>query len=591
MMAFVRIYYLVLLILGLSNISFAQEALPEAMPEEAYTPPPKAVPFTLTSKQALPAANQIELPPLSEEEAEGLFESDNPLSPTKKIKVGVDRDLYLSGPTATDPSLGLVTPLPDGSVLWTLRIRSEGALGTRLHLMDCSLGEGEQIIVYDPANVDQAVGPFQGKGPNGNGDFYSPTLFTQEFVLEYHTPGLPDKPSFRIKGVNHLADGATDLINEKILPCHNDITCFGGYNYRNGIGRMYFIDGGSGYVCSGSLLVDVDPNSYVPYFLTANHCIANQATANTLEVYWRYDTPSCNGVPPGLGSLTKSVGATLLSTRDLSVSDFCFLRLTQDPPPGTYFLGWNAADNLTGTPIHGIHHPDGSFKRISFGSITQDYNFSNLNEANYWVVSWNSGVTESGSSGSPLIMGQGAVIGSLTGGVPDNPCANISAARDAYGRFSKTYPFIQGWINVIPPSPTPTRTFTNTATPTRTPTATQTPTQTRTDTPSATPSFTQTPTATPSATKTLTPSATHSPTRTNTVTQTPSATLTSSFTQTPTKTPTPTATGTSPATPTATATFTSSIGDQIFYYSINWYAPAYQVTDLISLIESFHTTP
>ncbi len=589
-MAYLRCFSLALILIWTLKGSTAQQALPEMMPEEAYTPPPKAVPFSLAARKAVPAANQIELPPLSEEEAEGIFETENPLQEAKRIKVGVDRDLYLSGPTATDPSPGLVTQLSDGTVLWTLRIRSEGALGTRLHILDCSLGAGESLVVYNPGNLGEAVGPFEGKGPDGSGDFYTPTVFSQEFVIEYHAPALPGKPAFRIKGVNHLARDLSEFFQNKVLPCHNDISCFTGnnaYYYRNGIGRMYFIDGGSGYVCSGALLVDVDPNTFIPYFLTANHCIATQAAANTLEVYWRYDTPFCNGTPPELSTLSRSIGATLLSTRDLSVSDFCFLRLTQDPPSGTYFLGWNAADNFIGTPIHGIHHPDGSFKRISFGSVTQDYNFSNLNESNYWVVSWTSGVTEGGSSGSPLIMGQGVLIGSLTGGVPDNPCANISTARDAYGRFSKTYPFIQGWINVIPPSPTPTRTFTSTATETRTPTPTQTPSFTRTPTATATTTFTATPTATPSPTRTATPSATPSPTRTATETQTPSPTRTATFTQSPTTTKTPTSTNT----PTPTATLTSSIGDQFLLYSIHWQSVSYQVTDLITLIEDFYGTP
>ncbi|MCG3141134.1 MAG: Hercynine oxygenase [Anaerolineae bacterium] len=531
-MAYLRYFFLVVILFGNLGASIAQQAFPEMMPEEAYTPPPKAVPYSLNTKQAVPAINQIELPPLSEEEAEGLFENENPLQETKKIKVGVDRDLYLSGPTATDSSLGLVTPLADGSVLWTLRIRSEGALGTRLHIMDCSLGAGEQLIVYDPANPEQAVGPFEGKGLNGTGDFYTPTLFSQEFVLEYHTPSLPDKPTFRIKGVNHLALDISGLFQDKILPCHNDLTCFNGsntYYYQNGIGRMYFIDGGSGFVCSGALVVDVDVNTFIPYFLTANHCIGDQAAANTLEVYWRYNTTICNGAPPDLGTLPRSVGATLLSTRDLSVSDFCFLRLAQDPPSGTFFLGWNAADNLTGTQIHGIHHPDGSFKRISFGSITQDYNFSNLNETNYWVVSWTSGVTEGGSSGSPLIMGQGVLVGTLTGGVPDNPCANISLARDAYGRFSKTFPFIQGWINTIPPTPTTTPTssktpIADTVTPTPILTSTGTPTSISTHTRTSTQSVTRTPTET--HTHTASPSSTPSRTMSPTNTSSPSSTAT-----------------------------------------------------------------
>ncbi|MCC6733705.1 MAG: hypothetical protein IT394_10795, partial [Candidatus Omnitrophica bacterium] len=105
-MAYLRCFSLALILIWTLGGSAAQQALPEMMPEEAYTPPPKAVPFSLAARKAVPAANQVELPPLSEEEAEGIFETENPLQEAKRIKVGVDRDLYLSGPTATDPSPG-----------------------------------------------------------------------------------------------------------------------------------------------------------------------------------------------------------------------------------------------------------------------------------------------------------------------------------------------------------------------------------------------------------------------------------------------------------------------------------------------------
>jgi hypothetical protein len=106
------------------------------------------------------------------------------------------------------------------------------------------------------------------------------------------------------------------------------------------------------------------------------------------------------------------------------------------------------------------------------------------------------------------------------------------------------------FINVIPPTPTPTRTPTSTAPPTRTPTPTTPPTRT------PTPTATRTPT--PTATYTWVPTRTPTPTATPTRTSTPTAT----YTWVPTRTPTPTATPTRPptdtATPTRTATWTAT---------------------------------
>ena len=93
-------------------------------------------------------------------------------------------------------------------------------------------------------------------------------------------------------------------------------------------------------------------------------------------------------------------------------------------------------------------------------------------------------------------------------------------------------------VNVVNPTPTPTRT--PTSTPTRTPTATNTPTATSTSTRTPTPTNTATSTPTRTPTPTVTPTST--PTATFTPTRTPTATATNTPTRTPTasRTPTPT---------------------------------------------------
>ncbi|MEI8080743.1 MAG: hypothetical protein WCI74_02745, partial [Actinomycetes bacterium] len=86
----------------------------------------------------------------------------------------------------------------------------------------------------------------------------------------------------------------------------------------------------------------------------------------------------------------------------------------------------------------------------------------------------------------------------------------------------------------IPPTPTPTPTFTPTPTPTITPTPTKTPTATRTNTPTATHTATPTKTPSPTSSRTATP--------TMTLTKTPTATPSRTATPTATRTRTPTST-------------------------------------------------
>ncbi len=111
-------------------------------------------------------------------------------------------------------------------------------------------------------------------------------------------------------------------------------------------------------------------------------------------------------------------------------------------------------------------------------------------------------------------------------------------------------------FEVMPPTPSQTRT----PTPTPTQTVTPTPTQTSTQTPTPTPTMTKTPgetlTPTPSITPTRTP--THTPTQTVTPSITPTNTSTPTNTITPTNTNTPTPSVTTTKTPTPTRTSTNT---------------------------------
>ena len=60
-------------------------------------------------------------------------------------------------------------------------------------------------------------------------------------------------------------------------------------------------------------------------------------------------------------------------------------------------------------------------------------------------MTWTSGVTEGGSSGSPIFDSAHRVRGQLWGG--GSSCFNPSAP-DEYGRYNVTYPNIRRWIEI-----------------------------------------------------------------------------------------------------------------------------------------------
>ena len=88
----------------------------------------------------------------------------------------------------------------------------------------------------------------------------------------------------------------------------------------------------------GTLLDDADPATQIPYFLTAHHCVPDQARASSLETYWLYRSLACGGSVADAQAVTG--GAVLLYTA--RPTDTSFLRLRRAPPAGVVFANWQA---------------------------------------------------------------------------------------------------------------------------------------------------------------------------------------------------------------------------------------------------------
>ncbi|MEZ5702005.1 MAG: hypothetical protein R3E42_08665 [Burkholderiaceae bacterium] len=155
-----------------------------------------------------------------------------------------------------------------------------------------------------------------------------------------------------------------------------------------------------------------------PYFLTAIHCVGSQTVASTLVNYWFYRSSACNSNTPGSYQSTAGGAAflwnrsdTTTNTRNPIGTDTSFLRLNAAPPSGVMFAGWKTSRQpiSNSVPLTALHHPAGGVLRQSTGTIsnmgvlTPSSLISTPDPAQpMYQITWSSGLTEGGSSGSGL---------------------------------------------------------------------------------------------------------------------------------------------------------------------------------------------
>lgn len=339
----------------------------------------------------------------------------------------------------TPENSGIRFTLPDGTKVWRLGIRSEGALSLNILFSKYHLPEGACVFLY---NNDQSeiLGAFNHLNNSGHGILPVAPLPGDELIIEYQEPAEAAFPGKLAVGeVNHgyrdfrVSEPQPDFTAFKCMPT---VACFQDTTTRyNDIERsvvLLIIDGQIG--CTGTL-VNNTANDGRPYLLTASHCLNNQfqiknpdyeEVAGKIICYFNYNSPQCSPVEPGRTDQTLAC-AHFRAVNERT--DMALLELIDTPPTNyrAYYAGWNAQD--AGQPPYScIHHPSGSLKRISAaeGHVElQTYKIAatEFDETVHWKVArWATGCTFAGSSGAPLLDSDNRVIGGLTGGASN--CRN-----------------------------------------------------------------------------------------------------------------------------------------------------------------------
>lgn len=444
-------------------ISFGQQA------PSAVFPGRKQVGPTAASAQRMPAALTLGRQSRSEFRLQALSQVEKIPSRAGLVASGLQREIPQGALTK-----GQIQTLPDGRRVWHLRLASPDAEQLRLYFEDFDATGGSLWLYSDTGEPE---GPFTGRGPLDDGTFWSPTITSSSIIVEFQedTPdSLIQFPPFTIRHLSHrwsqtptpveVIPLATPPLTEprSALSCHVDATCFPQFAAQSSatVQFNFEADDGGSYVCSGSM-INTRNSSFRPYMFTANHCLSSEAEARSVEAFFQYATPTCDGTPPAKTRLPKVLGARFLEGGSFGEGDFALVLLNGDAPAGTTFLGYNSGGfELGGTAI-GLHHPAGSFRRFARGTRIADRTGRVQGETapadRFFQIQYTTGLTEGGSSGSPLINSENQIIGILSYGPvppPGRTLCDQNPRTAGYGRFANAFLRIQRYLDEQPPPTT-----------------------------------------------------------------------------------------------------------------------------------------
>jgi lysyl endopeptidase len=356
---------------------------------------------------------------------------------------------------------GVWEDLDANHVVWRLRIESRNAKSLNFGFSRYRMPEGGYLLIY-PAAQSATYDPlvlneYTAADNKAHGQLWTAITPGSRAMLEVVVPRARlGELELELSQVNHDYVGFLNLAqNEKIGgdtsgACNIDVVCPQGDGWRDQIrGVGAYTRAGVDY-CSGSLINNT-ANNRAMYFLTAHHCSMNTAAdAASIVVYWNFENTTCRtpgsaasgGVGNGRLDQNQS-GATVLANN--AASDFSLIRLDTAANPA-FNLYWSGWDRSTGdfAGATGIHHPAVAEKRISHSTVattTTSYNVATVpGDGSHIHAFWQAtgGITEGGSSGSPLFSPQRRIIGQLHGG-PSSCSATGANRSDYYGRLSVSW--------------------------------------------------------------------------------------------------------------------------------------------------------
>ena len=328
--------------------------------------------------------------------------------------------------------------LPNGDRIWQLVVVCKNALTINLTFSQTTIPTGNELYVYNPSK-DFILGKFTASHLY-NGELGTELVPGEITIVEYFVPKGSSIGNVNICTVTH----GYRTPNEFLLKafggsgaCNVNVNCPEGAAWTQQRNSVVMLVSGSNGFCTGALINNT-LNDGKPYVLTANHCYSNPATW-----IFRFQWESTSCINPSTSPTFQSLSGAVLRAQG-TPSDFCLVEITGGLVNGTvpaaytpYFSGWDNTETISPSAVC-IHHPSGDIKKIAIeNNALISTSFGGSPSNSHWgVLSWDLGVTEPGSSGSPLFNQNFRIIGQLHGGAS---ACGASVLSDEYGKVSVSW--------------------------------------------------------------------------------------------------------------------------------------------------------
>jgi hypothetical protein len=317
-------------------------------------------------------------------------------------------------------------------------VRSRGATRVRLRLDGVHLAHGATLIV---AGRDGLGVEFDAGLTGADGELWTPSVTGDTIAVTARGDA-----SYSVGAIAHIVE--TQAVS---TTCLQDAAC-APYAQRtelqSSIAQLEFVKGNGVYVCTGGLINGPDGARLL---LTANHCISAASSARSVEARWDWRSVSCGSSANAPTLVTN--GATLLTTS--ATTDVTLLRMDA-LPAGRWLMGWSTDTLARGTRLHRISHPadpnsDAIYEQ-AYSSTTFDDQTGTCTGAarpSFLYSTSVSGGIFGGSSGAPVLIDGGYIVGQLLGLCGSDPTQGCGGSinRTVDGSLRESYAVLKPYLD------------------------------------------------------------------------------------------------------------------------------------------------